>query len=182
MKRVDLSTFDNPYFERGASKLKEALWLVFGGPLLGIPLLPNGFRVFMLKRFGASIERNAVVKPGVKVKFPWRLHIGENSWVGERVWIDNLADVTIGKNVCVSQGAYLCTGSHDWGSEHFDLIIKGITIRDFCWASAFSKVGPGVVMEEGSVLALGSVATKDLAPWQIHAGNPAKPIKLRSID
>lgn len=131
--------------------------------------------------FGAKIGRSVVVKPGVKVKFPWRLEIGDHSWIGEDAWIDNLAQVSIGSNACISQGAYLCTGSHDWSSATFDLIVKPITIGDGAWVAAKSIVGPGVTVGEGAVLGLGSTTSKDLEPWCVYAGAPAEFIRRRIL-
>ena len=90
----------------------------------------SAHRCFLLRAFGAKIGRGVNIKPRVKVKFPWRLIVGNHSWIGEAVWIDNLAEVEIGANCCVSQGAYLCTGSHDWNSRKFTLITKPIRVED----------------------------------------------------
>ena len=134
----------------------------------------------LLRVFGANIGRGVNVKPGLVVKFPWRLRVGEHSWIGERVWIDNLAQVEIGNHVCVSQGAYFCTGSHDWSLQRFDLITKPITVLDQSWISAGTILGPGVVVGEGAVLALGSTTYGDLDAWCIYSGNPAVIVKRRN--
>jgi putative colanic acid biosynthesis acetyltransferase WcaF len=131
--------------------------------------------------FGSKIGKGVVLKSGVKIKFPWRLEVGDHSWVGEDVWIDNLASVRIGSHACVSQGAYLCTGSHDWSSPSFDLIVKPITVGDNAWVAAKSTVGPGVTVGEGAVLGLGSTTSKDLEPWSIYAGSPAVFVKRRTL-
>lgn len=137
-------------------------------------------RIWALRLFGARVGRGVVVKPGVRVKFPWRLTIGEHTWIGEDVWIDNLAPVTIGTQVCVSQGAYLCTGSHDWSSERFELITRPIGIRDCAWIGARAVLGPGVIVGEGAVLTLGSTASRPLNPWTVYQGTPALPIRMRT--
>jgi putative colanic acid biosynthesis acetyltransferase WcaF len=135
----------------------------------------------ILRIFGAKLGKGVNIKPGVKIKMPWRLEVGDYSWVGEDVWIDNMAPVTIGNHCCLSQSVYLCTGSHDWQAPGFDLITGPITICDKAWLGAKSMIGPGVTVGEGAVLTLGSVATKDLQPWWIHRGNPAVPFKERKI-
>jgi len=115
-----------------------------------------------------------VVKPYVRVKFPWKLSIGDHSWIGERAWIDNLAEVRIGAHCCLSQGAYLCTGNHRWDRDAFDLVTGPICIEDHCWIGARASVAPGVTCGEGAVLAMGSVAVHDLRAWHVHRGCPAQ--------
>ena len=136
-------------------------------------------RAGLLRLFGAKVGKGVDIKPGLKVKFPWRLTIDDHSWIGEDVWIDNLEQVTIGANCCVSQGAYLCTGSHDWSKPTFDLIVKPIVVHDSAWIAARGTIAPGVVMGEGAVLSLGSVAVRDLEPWTVYAGTPAQKVRAR---
>jgi putative colanic acid biosynthesis acetyltransferase WcaF len=94
-----------------------------------------------------------IIKPGVRVKYPWRLSIGDNSWLGEDCWIDNLAQVSIGANACISQGAYLCTGNHDWSDPAFGLVVKSIVVGDAAWIAAKALIAPGVSLGEGAVAA-----------------------------
>lgn len=109
----------------------------------------------LLRIFGASVGKNIVIKPYVKVKFPWRLSVGDYSWLGESCWIDNLGFVSIGSNTCLSQGVYLCTGSHRWDRSSFDLVVADITIGEGCWICAFSKIAPGSIVSDGSVIGFG---------------------------
>ena len=177
----DLASFNNAAFVRGRPKVVEGLWHLLQAMLLS-SWLPGSFhRRMLLRVFGASIGTGVVIKPGVRVKFPWKLKVGNHSWIGEHVWIDNLAPVTIGANCCLSQGAYLCTGSHDWSRRHFDLIVKPIRLEDGAWVAAKACVGPGVTVGQGAILAMGSVAVTDLAPWQIYQGNKAVHLKSRVI-
>ncbi len=175
-----LKDYSNPQFHRGRSRLTEAAWLVMQWLFVSSWIPGSAHRRWLLRRFGAHIGEGVVVKPGVRVKFPWRLAIDDHAWIGEDVWIDNLVEVSIGSDCCVSQGAYLCTGSHDWSRQAFDLITRPITIKAGAWIAARAVVGPGVTIGEGAVLALGSVATKDLAHWMIHQGVPAVPVRPRA--
>jgi putative colanic acid biosynthesis acetyltransferase WcaF len=120
-----------------------------------------------------------VVKPGVRVKYPWLLKIGDFSWIGEDAWIDNLAMVQIGSHVCVSQGAYLCTGNHDWSDPRFGLIVRPIKIGDGAWVGAKALVCPGAELGAGAVAAAGSVVAGILEPNTIYSGNPAEAVKAR---
>ena len=131
--------------------------------------------------FGARIGRGVVIKPGVRVKYPWLLDVGHHSWLGEDCWIDNLAPVRIGANVCVSQGAYLCTGNHDWNDPAFKLIVKSIVLHDGAWAGARALIAPGVEIGACGVAAAGSVVTTSIPPYEIHAGNPARFVRRREF-
>jgi len=134
---------------------------------------PSSFKIKLLKYFGAKVGQSVVIKPDVNIKYPWFLDIGDHVWIGENVWIDNLAKVTIGSNVVLSQGAYLLTGSHDYKKEAFDLILGEIILEEGVWIGAKATVCPGVTCYSHSVLAVGSVATKDLEAYGIYQGNPA---------
>jgi len=139
------------------------------------------FKRFVLKAFGAKIGRDVIVKQGVGIKYPWKLKIGDYSWIGEGVWIDNIVSVEIGSNVCISQGAYICTGNHDWSKKDFPLTAKAIVIEDGVWVGAKAIVCPGITLKNHSVITAGSVVTTDTEPYKIYQGNPAKPIKERKI-
>ena len=168
---MDLAQFSSRDFDRGRSRLVEALWLLVRA-LAFASINPSNFvRVASLRAFGARLGPGVVIKPGVKVKFPWRLEVGEQSWIGEDVWIDNLAEVAIGAHSCVSQGAYLCTGNHDWKSETFDLIVAPIRIGREAWVAAKAIVGPGVVIGDRTVVTLGTVVSKDVPPDSICSGS-----------
>jgi putative colanic acid biosynthesis acetyltransferase WcaF len=176
---VHLSKYDNHNFDRGRPRWVEALWLFVQALFVSSWLPGASHRRWFLKRFGARVGENVDLKPGLRVKFPWRLYIGDFVWVGEDAWIDNLADAEIGSHCCISQGTYLCTGSHDWSAPTFDLIVKPIRIENGAWIAARAVVGPGVTVGEGAVLGLGSVATRDLVPWTVYQGCPAEPVRER---
>ena len=128
MKR-DLSQFSNPEFERGVGSLTEALWWLVRG-LFFLPSFPwpSAFRAFLLRLFGATVGDGVVIRSGVNITFPWRLQCGEHVWLGERCQILSLATIEIAPHVCVSQEAFLCTGSHDHRDPHFGLITKGLSL------------------------------------------------------
>lgn len=138
-------------------------------------------KVLILRWFGAKIGQGVRIKPGVRIKFPWRLTVGDHVWIGENAWIDNLALVTIESHVCLSQDIYLCTGNHDWSDPHFQLITAEIYIEQRSWIAARAVIGPGVRVAQGAILGLGSVTGHSLEAMTIYAGNPAQPIKKRTI-
>ena len=184
MKNVDLSKYNNDWYKKeiGASRIKQAAWY-----FANIIFLKNRFnpfsssRIFFLRLFGASIGKGVRIKPGVNIKYPWKLNVGDFCWIGENVWIDNLAPVAMGNNVCVSQGAMLLTGNHDFGKPQFDLKVAPINLEDGVWIGAQSVVCPGVSVLSHAVLAVKSVATSDLLPFSIYQGNPAAKVKERVI-
>ncbi len=179
---TDLSQFDNSWYSPGRSRLAQVLWFFLGLLLLRCSVLPSSaLRRWLLRLFGATVGCGVVIKPGVRVKYPWRLSVGDHSWIGEDCWIDNLDDVNIGANVCISQGAYMCTGNHNWSDPAFALITEPITIQDGAWVGARAVVAPGVNLGRCAVAAAGSVVTKDIPAYEIHAGNPARFVRHREI-
>ncbi len=175
---IDLSRYDNSDFSRGASAGREVLWWVcrslFFAPWFPVP---SSIKVALLRAFGARIGADVVVRSRVNISFPWRLEVGDHVWIGEEVAILTLATVRIGSNVCLSQRAYLCTGSHDFSKTTFDLITQPITIGDGCWIGANAFVGPGVTMGDGSRCLAGAVVVKDVGTGSTVGGVPARPIR-----
>jgi putative colanic acid biosynthesis acetyltransferase WcaF len=180
--RVDLSAFSTGGFDRGASSVKELLWAFVSLILFRFcPLKHSGLKRSVLRWFGAKVGRGVVIKPQVKITFPWKLTLGDHVWLGEECWLLNLAPITIEDNACISQRAFLCTGNHSYTSPSFDLITKPIQVGQGAWIAADAFVGPGVAVGTHAVLTAGSVATKDLQPYGIYQGNPAVLIKQRQI-
>jgi len=180
--QVDLSQPDNSEYCIGRSRLIWALWYLLGAPLVHSRMLPiSALKCLALRAFGARIGKGVYVKPGVNVKFPWYLMIGDHSWIGENSWIDNLAQVTIGSHVCISQDVYLCTGNHDWTTRNMKLFRRPITLQDGCWVGARSTVCPGVTVGTAAVTAAGSVVTRDVPAYEIWSGNPATYLRKRQI-
>jgi putative colanic acid biosynthesis acetyltransferase WcaF len=163
----------NPAFARGRPFLVEVLWNLLQLVFVRSALPGSWLRVQLLRLFGATIGMHVVIKPGLRVKFPWRLRVADWVWLGEDVWIDNLATVSIGSHAVISQGAYLCTGSHDWRRASFDLITASITVGPQAWVCAAAVLAPGTQVGRGAVVGLGAVASGTLEEWSIYKGNPA---------
>ena len=178
-----LVNYDNLYYKPGKSKLLRFIWYLLNIILFKSSLFPfSKLKVFLLRLFGSNVGRKVNIKPSVNIKYPWQLTIGDYVWIGENVWIDNLDDVTISSNSCISQGAMLLCGNHNYKSESFDLITGKIVLEEGVWIGAKSIVCPGVTCHSHAVLSAGSIATHDLEAYFVYQGNPAKKIRQRVIE
>ncbi len=158
----------------------EALWhivkcLVFLSPLPW----PSRMKCALLRCFGAKIGKGVYLKPRVNIHLPWKLAIGDYTWIGEEVFILNFEPVSIGKHCCISQRAFLCTGNHNYFKVDMSYRNRAITVSDGAWVGAQVFVGPGVLVGTDSVLAAGSVACKPVPEGMVCAGNPCQPIRPR---
>jgi putative colanic acid biosynthesis acetyltransferase WcaF len=182
MKQTDLFVYNNFPYHPGANAFKRVLWYYINALVFKTNLLPfYAPKNLLLRLFGAKIGKEVEIKPCVNIKYPWRLIIGNEVWIGENVWIDCLVPITIGNNVCISQGAVILTGSHNYKKPSFDLITKEVVLEDGVWIGAFAIVNAGITAASHSVLTSGSVATKNLEAYSIYQGNPAVKIRDRII-
>jgi putative colanic acid biosynthesis acetyltransferase WcaF len=183
MKQTNLSLYNNLPYHPGGNALKRVLWYYVNILFFKSGLFPfYGIKNSLLRLFGAKIGKQVEIKPCVNIKYPWRLIIGNEVWIGENVWIDNLVPVIIGNNVCISQGATLLTGNHNYKKDTFDLITGSIVLEDGVWIGAFAIVNNGITAASHAVLAGGSVATKNLDAYSIYQGNPAVKTRGRIIE
>ncbi|TWT88847.1 Maltose O-acetyltransferase [Pseudobythopirellula maris] len=177
---VDLASFTTGDYDPGGGKLRRVLWwytslLLFESGWF-LPIAPK--RV-ILRWFGARIGKGVVIKPHLRIKYPWRLAFGDHCWIGQGSWFDNIEDIRLGDHVCVSQDVYLCTGSHDHRTRTFDLTPGAIVIENGAWVAASSLLLPGVVVGANALVAGGSVVTKSVEPGKIVGGNPAQVLRDR---
>ncbi len=177
---MQLSTFKETLFTSNLQKVKYGIWLIVSNYifLTNIPF-PSKLKTIILRLFGAKIGKNTIIKPFVKIKFPWLLVINDNVWIGENVWIDNLSLVTIGSNVCISQNSILLTGNHNYKLETFDLITKPIIIEDEVWIGANCFITNGITIQKKSVILVSSTVTQSTEEGFIYRGNPAVKLKKR---
>ena len=179
--QTNLNKYDNSWYKPGGT-IKRTLWLIVNALFFANNLaLINGLKIRLLRLFGASVGERVVIKPSVNIKYPWFLSIGSDVWIGENVWIDNLTQVSIGNNACLSQGVMLLTGNHNYTKSTFDLIIGKIKLEDGVWLGAQSVVCPGVTCFSHSILSVGSIATKDLQAYSVYQGNPAIKVRERKF-
>ncbi len=179
--KTDFSQFNISWYKPGP-RWKLILWFLANSVFINTYLpIPIAIKVAVLRLFGAKMGKKVVIKPGVNIKYPWLLQVENEVWIGEQVWIDNLSEVRIGNNVCISQGAMLLTGNHDYSRSTFDLTTRPITIADGVWIGAKAIVCAGVRCESHAVLAVNSVATHSLDAYGIYQGNPAVWVRQRNI-
>lgn len=180
-QRIDLSKYHDSLTL--TNKLLRLLWnivyWIFFRPFIG-PLFYK-WRIFILRSFGAKIDWSAHVYAGARIWAPWNLVMGKNSCLSSEVDCYNVDIILIGNNVVVSQKAYLCTASHDITNVVHPLITYPITIKDQSWVAAGVFIGMGVTIGEGAVVGARSVVTKNIEPWTVVGGNPARFIKKRIV-
>jgi putative colanic acid biosynthesis acetyltransferase WcaF len=175
-KVIDLSSYSAADFDRGASRVREALWIAASLLFFRAPWpIPSAARRGLLRIFGAKVGRGVVLRSGICITFPWRLTAGDHVWIGENVRILNLAPVSIGSHVCVSQEVFLCTGSHDFNRRNFALKTAPICIQDHSWIAARAFIGPAVTVGRRSLVAAGCVLMRSIPENSRVAGNPARP-------
>jgi putative colanic acid biosynthesis acetyltransferase WcaF len=164
------------------TKMRRILWAGVEATLFRMSFhTMNGWRSLLLRCFGAKVGRRCIIRRTVRVYYPWQLTIGDMVIVGDQAEIYCLGRVTIGDQAMVSQQAYLCAGTHDYTRPDLPLVTLPIAIGKQAWVCARAFVGPGVVVGEGAVVAAGAVVVKDVAPWMIVGGNPAREIKRREM-
>ena len=180
---VHLASFQNDWYDPGANALVRSAWMLLGSLFLSswFPW-PSALKCTLLRAFGARVGKGVIIKPRVNVKYPWRLTVGDYSWIGEGVWIDSLALVRIGSNACLSQGVMIETGNHDWSRISFDLKVKSVVIEDGAWAAVKSLLLPGAHLATHAVLGAGAVLAGDTEPYGIYTGVPARKVKERVIE
>lgn len=178
---VQLSRYTNSHSRK--SKIKRLLWEItwtcFAKPTPRWCL--NGWRCFLLRLFGAQIGKGCRVYGGAEIWIPDNFVLGDYSWLDNGTKIYCVDKIKIGANCVISANAFLCTASHDIGSVSFELKTKPITIDDCAWVASNAIILPGVAIGEGAVVAAGSVVAKNVDPWAIIAGNPAKEIGKRNL-
>lgn len=165
---------------RGRNVFIVQLWWFVQSTLFAwSPQVLYGWRRFLLRCFGAEIGNGVLVRPSAQVTYPWNVTIGDYSWIGDDVVLYSLGKIRIGANSVVSQRSYLCTGSHDYQTETFDIYAETIVVEDEVWLATDVFVAPGITISKGSVIGSRSSVYHDMPPGMICVGSPAKPIKPR---
>jgi putative colanic acid biosynthesis acetyltransferase WcaF len=178
----DLSRFRLPEGARGRRPWFVQLWWVFDALFVRpTPQALYSWRRFVLRLFGAKVGRNVLIRPGVRVTFPWKVVIDDYCWIGDNATLYSVGTITIGEHSVISQEAYLCAGTHDHCDILFPLVASPITVEPECWIAARAFVGPGVRVGRGAVVGACSVILSDVPPAMVVAGVPAQTVGIRKV-
>jgi putative colanic acid biosynthesis acetyltransferase WcaF len=176
----DLRSFHLPENFRGRSPLfVQSWWLIQATLFRCSPQVAYAWRRWLLRLFGAKIGKGVNIRPSVVVTYPWKLSIGDWSWIGDSVTLYTLGEITIEDNVVVSQHCYICSGSHDYTSPSFEIFTKPIYIESQAWLGSGAFVSPGVRIRRGTVVGARSLVLSDLPEMMVCVGHPAKPVRAR---
>ncbi len=179
---MDLSISKVPPGFRGRSAFVVQLWwLVQAWLIRPSPQFMYGWRRFWLRLFGASVGKNVLIRPTARVTYPWKIKIGDYSWIGDFAELYSLGPIEIGSHAVVSQHCYICAATHDHTKPDFPLLAKPVRIEDQAWIAAGCFIAPGITIGKGAIVGAHSVVLKDIPGAMICAGNPARPIKQRPL-
>ncbi len=179
---VDLRTYDQSDYDRGRSGVYVLLWWLVQA--IAFPLSPhfaNGFRCWLLRRFGATVGEGVIVRPTARFTYPWKLTIGDFCWIGDDVVLYSLAEIQLGNHCVVSQKSYLCTGSHDVGDRQFGLKTNPIRLGNGVWIATDCFIAAGVTIGSNTVVGARSSVFSDLPGGQICLGSPCRPKSPRRM-
>jgi putative colanic acid biosynthesis acetyltransferase WcaF len=178
----DLGSFQlPPHFRGRPGWYVQVWWLVQATLFRCSPQVLYGWRRSLLRLFGARIGNGVLIRPTVTVTYPWKLSIGDDSWIGDHATLYTLGEIEIGDNACISQHCYLAGAGHDYTKSTFDMVAKKIVIEPEAWLATSVFVAPGVRVGRGAVVGACSVVLKDIPSMMVCAGNPAKPVRPRPV-
>jgi len=179
---IDLRKYNQSGFERGRAGWFILLWWLVQD--LAFPLSLhnfNGWRCALLRLFGAKIGTGVIIRPTARFTYPWKVEIGDYSWIGDDVVLYSLDKITIGCHCVISQKSYLCTGSHNIHDQAFSLITAPITIGNGVWVATDCFIACGVNIGANAVIGARSSVFKDIPPQQVAWGNPCQPRYEREV-
>lgn len=162
--RRSLASFTGAGYDKGRGLAMAGLWAYLAEPLQRSVLCPPKVRAKLLRAFGADIGEGVLIRHGVRIHWPWKLTVGRDSWIGVDAWLLNLEPITIGSDVCISQGVLLCTGSHRAEDPAFEYDNAPIRVDDGAWVAARATVLRGVTVGADAVIGATALVSRDVAP------------------
>ena len=179
----NLSNFKIPKKFRGASIVKVQLWwFIYSFFFKPSPQFMYAWRRTLLRLFGAEIGRKVIIRSSAEIIYPWKVSIGENSWIGDRVVLYSLGNIKIGNDTVIPQECYLCSGTHKYNSDDFDIMSKDIIIGSKCWIATDVFIAPGIIIGDAAIVGARSSVFTNLDSQKIYVGSPAKFLKERKFD
>lgn len=172
------SAYESPWSLH--TRIKLALWILVWVLLFRMTPKPfSPWRVTLIRLFGGKVSGRPYVANSAKIKFPWNLALEDRACIGPDATIYNLAPITLKARSAIAQETYLCAGTHDFSKPTLPLVVGEIIIGEDAFVGVRGLILPGVEIGSGAIVGAGAVVTKDVAPWTVVAGNPAKPIGTR---
>lgn len=179
---IDLGRYDQSWYDVGRPKWVVLLWWFVQALVFPLTLhTQNGLRRAVLCLFGAKIGKAVIIRPSARFYYPWKVTIGDHSWIGNNVELYSLDTIQIGNHCVISQKSYLCTGSHDPTDPAFGLMTAPITVENGAWVATDCFVGPGVTVGANAVVGARSSVFSDLPAQHICLGTPCRPCKARNV-
>lgn len=176
-----LETFRLPKNFRGRSSIFVQFWWFVQAIFFShSPQFAYGFRRWLLRCFGCHVGIGVIIRPSVKITYPWKVRIGDYSWIRDDVFLYSLGEIEIARNTVISHKSFLCTGDHDYGQSNFPIRARKIVVEEGCWIAADVFIAPGVTIRHGAVIGARSSVFKDMPDNMVCMGSPCKPIKRRS--
>jgi putative colanic acid biosynthesis acetyltransferase WcaF len=179
-QRLDRFTLPPGFRGRGALFV-QLWWLVQALIIKPLPQICYPLRRVLLRAFGAKIGNGVLIRPRVEITYPWKLTVGDYSWIGDDVTLYSLGQISIGAHTVISQDSYVCAADHDYSDVAFRIRERPITIGDQVWIASDVWVGPGVSIADGAVVGARSTVTSDLPAGMVCMGTPCRPVKPRRI-
>lgn len=179
---IDLDQYDQSWYAVGRPKWVVLLWWLVQALVFPLTLhTQNGLRGAVLRLFGAKVGKAVIIRPSARFYYPWKVQIGDYSWIGSNVELYSLDRIQIGNHCVISQKSYLCTGSHDPTDSAFGLVVAPITVENGAWVATDCFIGPGVTVGANAVVGARSSVFRDLPAQYICVGTPCRPCKPREI-
>lgn len=179
--KQDLSSFSLPDGFRGRSAVFVQFWWLVQSTIFGCsPQFAYGFRNWILRLFGAKVGKSVIIRPSVRITYPWKVEIGDYVWIGDNVELYSLGHIFIGNNSVISQRSYLCSADHDFSRPSFPIQAKNISISDQVWVASDVFIAPGVSIGEAAVIGARSSVFSDMPSGMVCMGSPCKPVKART--
>jgi putative colanic acid biosynthesis acetyltransferase WcaF len=168
---------------RGRSAVVVQLWWLVQSTLFAMsPQFMFGWRRFLLNAFGAEVGEKVLIRPSVRITYPWKVKIGDRTWIGDHAELYSLGEIEIGNDVVISQRSYLCAATHEYTKPTFDMIVKKITIGEQAWIAADVFIAPGVTVGRGALIGARSTVFSDMPAGMVCTGSPAKAVRQRASE